>query len=72
VTVTEAIAANDIACEVLTLAREGVIVTPTLECQVAALLINANKRLGAGYTPHSFLADLTKTRRGGRKMEVEA
>jgi hypothetical protein len=60
-TVTEANAANEIAREVLRLAETVAIITPDLEHGVVILLINAHKRLAAGYTPESFLAALTSS-----------
>jgi hypothetical protein len=66
-TIREANAANEVAREVIALARSGAGVSPALECGVATLLLNANLTLKAGFDPRGFLDYLAGARvEGGR------
>jgi hypothetical protein len=57
-TISEANAVNETANEVLALAKAGVAITPELEHGIAVGLINANKRLAAGWDIRSFVKAL--------------
>lgn len=62
-TIGEAHAANEIADELIVLARNGVTITTAIEHGVGVVLINSNKALMAGWTPATFFAAIAKARK---------